>query len=139
MIEYDQLKKTIQNLEKIYQENKDSSINNYNETIQYSVRMAVIKGFELCYEALFKSLTRHLRDELSLTDVPVGPNRLIRRAFEAGLFSSSPEKWFEYIKIRNITTHEYGRKETEVIFENMDDFIDDAIGLYQTMSGKSWQ
>ena len=44
------------------------------------------------------------------------------------------------MKARIDTTHDYdGEKAQKVIDIIIDDFVDDAIGLYQTMTGDAWE
>ena len=43
-----------------------------------------------------------------------------------------------YANARTNTTHDYSGEKAQACLEIMGDFIDDAIGLYQTMSGKTW-
>lgn len=101
--------------------------------------MGIVKAFEICYEAMMKSLRRHLVEELAVPDLATGRKTIIRVANENGLFRDGGiEQWFKYINARNASSHEYGNANINTVHTLMPDFIDDAISLYQTMSGKSW-
>ena len=43
-----------------------------------------------------------------------------------------------YASARTDTSHDYDGEKAKACLELMPDFIDDAIGLYQTMSGETW-
>ena len=47
-------------------------------------------------------------------------------------------EWFGYADARIGTAHDYSGEKAQACLDIMGDFIDDAIGLYQTMSGETW-
>ena len=49
------------------------------------------------------------------------------------------EQWLLYADKRNDTTHDYDGEKAKASLAVMADFIDDAVGLYQTMSGSPWE
>ena len=49
------------------------------------------------------------------------------------------DQWLQYTEGRIGTSHDYDGEKAKVCIELMPDFIDDAIGLYQTMSGETWE
>ncbi|MGI9371857.1 MAG: nucleotidyltransferase substrate binding protein [Hyphomicrobiales bacterium] len=101
--------------------------------------MGIVKAFEICYEAMMKSLRRHLVEELAVPELATGRKTIIRVANENGLFRDGGiEQWFKYINARSASSHEDSKARMPAIHALMPDFIDDAISLYQTMSGKSW-
>lgn len=138
MIQYDKFKMSLKHLELQYQnyKNIDKSL---PEITKEAIGESVIQRFEICYDCMWKVLKRYLRDEIGISEVPSGPKPLARTADENKLLTSSLEKWFLYIDARIGTTHDYSGEKAKAALELMGDFIDDAIGLYQTMSGESWE
>ena len=83
-------------------------------------------------------MKRYLIEELGIPDAPNSPKPIFILAFENDLFATSLEEWLGYIDRRVDTTHDYSGEKAQACLEIMGDFIDDAIGLYQTMSGETW-
>ena len=78
-------------------------------------------------------------EELGLADIPNSPKPVFRLAHENHLFAAPLEQWLQYAEARIGTSHDYDSKKAEACLTLMPDFIDDAIGLYQTMSGATWE
>ena len=139
MIDYNNFKKSLKNLEVQNQNYKsmDSSLPQWNKE---AVAESVIQRFEICYDCLWKILKHYLEEVEGRVDVPNSPKGVVRVAAETQILTSSVEQWLKYIKARIGTTHDYsGEKAQETIGLLIDDFIDDAIGLYQTMTGETWE
>ena len=138
MIEYDKFQKSLKHLEVQFQ-----NYQNLDEVLpvlmKEAVAESVIQRFETCWDCLWKVLKRYLTEEVGIPEVPNGPNPIIRLAGENQLFSSPVEQWLKYARARVDTSHDYSGEKAEDALEVMSDFIDDAIGLYQTMSGESWE
>jgi len=100
---------------------------------------SVIQHFETCYDCLWKILKRYLNQELGIADPPNSPKPIFRLAHEIGLLVSPQEPWFEYVQARIGTSHDYDGEKAKSCLELMSNFIDDAIGLYQTMTGETWE
>ena len=49
------------------------------------------------------------------------------------------DQWLSYARSRNETAHDYDGVKAQAALELIADFIDDAVGLYQTMSGEPWE
>ena len=107
--------------------------------VRDAVAESVIQRFEVCYDCLWKILKRSLVEEMGVADVPNSPKPLFRMAYENGLFAASIEQWFRYVKAHVDTSHDYDGEKAKACLELMSDFIDDAIGLYQTISGQTWE
>jgi nucleotidyltransferase substrate binding protein (TIGR01987 family) len=104
-----------------------------------AIAESVIQRFETSYDTLWKDLKRYLIEELGLADVPNSPKPILKLAGENDLFASPVEQWLKYADARTSTAHDYsGEKAAEVLLI-VGDFIDDAIGLYQTMTGTTWE
>ena len=137
MIEYDKFQMSLKRLEEQY-ENYRQSDDSLPELIQEAIAESVIQRFETCFDCLWKVLKRYLIEELALADPPNSPKPIFRLAYENDLLDGSPEGWFGYTDARIGTAHDYGGEKAQACLEIMGDFIDDAIGLYQTMTGETW-
>ena len=100
---------------------------------------SVIQRFETCYDCLWKVLKRYLTEELGLAETPNSPKPIFRLAHENDLFATPLEQWLQYADTRIGTSHDYDGEKAQARLALMPDFIDDAIGLYQTMSGQTWE
>nr|CRH07215.1 Protein of unknown function [Candidatus Magnetococcus massalia] len=138
MIDYSKLQMSLKHLELQFN-NHQVLDESQPEIMKEAVAESVIQRFETCYDCLWKVLKRYLIEELGLPEVPNSPKPIIRLAFENDLFASSQEQWLSYADARIGTSHDYSGEKAGMALELMEDFIDDAIGLYQTMSGQSWE
>ena len=139
MINYDKLQKSLKHLEvqfenyRLAQERPE-----LGELDREALAESVIQRFETCFDTLWKVLKHFLTEEIGLSDVPNSPKPIIKLAGENELFAASVEQWLKYTDARNDTAHDYSEvkaAESRVIIAG---FIDDAIGLYQTMTKTSW-
>ena len=137
MIDYDKFRMSLKGLEEQY-ENYRTPDSSLSDLIQEAIAESVIQRFETCYDCLWKVLKRYLVEELGLADVPNSPKGIFRLAHENDLFASPLEEWLRYAESRVETSHDYSGEKAEACLEIMGGFIDDAIGLYQTMSGETW-
>lgn len=138
MIEYDKFQKSLRHLQLQF-ENYEVLDESQPEIMKEAVTESVIQRFETCYDCMWKVLKRYLFEELGIPEVPNSPKPIIRLANENRMFASPLEKWISYAEARIDTSHDYSGEKAATALALMSDFIDDAIGLYQTMSGKSWE
>ena len=138
MIDYSNLRKSLSLLQSQFH-NYQSLDPSLEDWMQEAVQESVIQRFETCYDCLWKLLKRHLTDEVGLAEVPSGPKPLTRLAAENKLLSNTVEQWMTYIQARIDTTHDYSGEKAQAALELMANFIGDAIDLYQTMSGTTWE
>jgi len=140
MIDYDKLQKSLKHLEQQfanYQLAQDRP--ELTELDREAIAESVIQRFETCYDTLWKDLKRYLIEDSGLADVPDSPKKILKLAGQNELFASPVEQWLKYADARTSTAHDYsGEKAAEALLI-VGDFIDDAIGLYQTMSGTTWE
>ena len=137
MIEYDKFHMSLRRLEEQHANyrNTDPSL---PALIQEAIAESVIQRFETCYDCQWKVLKRYLIEELGIADVPNSPKPIFRLAHENDLFAAPLEQWLRYANARVDTSHDYDGEKAKACLKLMPDFIDDAIGLYQTMSGETW-
>ena len=137
MIDYDKFRMSLKRLEE-QEENYRTLDTSLPDLIQEAVAESVIQRFETCYDCLWKVLKRFLIYELGVADVPNSPKPIFRLANENDLFSVRIEEWLRYADARVDTTHDYDGEKAKACLALMPDFIDDVTGLYQTMSGETW-
>jgi nucleotidyltransferase substrate binding protein (TIGR01987 family) len=140
MIDYDKLQKSLKHLELQYANHKQAqSRPELTDIDREAIAESVIQRFEICYDTLWKDLKRYLIEEIGLADVPNSPKPLLKLAGQNDLFASPVEQWLTYADARTSTAHDYSGEKAEEALALMGDFIDDAIGLYQTMTGTTWE
>ena len=137
MIEYDKFQMSLKRLEEQY-ENYRQTDDSLPGLTQEAIAESVIQRFETCFDCLWKVLKRYLIEELAIADPPNSPKGILRLAHENSLFAAPLDEWFDYADARIGTTHDYSGEKAQACLEIIGDFIGDAIGLYQTMSGATW-
>lgn len=89
---------------------------------------AVIQRFEHTFELAVKLLIRVLAED-TVEDVRrLAYRDLIRLAASRG-FLKDPEAWFEYKRLRNITSHEYNETYATKVYEAAFRFYEDVAAL----------
>ena len=104
-----------------------------------AIAESVIQRFETCYDCLWKVLRRYLFEVLGVVDPPNSPKPVLRLAHQNHLLRAPVEQWLLYADRRNAASHDYDGEKARACLEVMADFIEDAIGLYRTMSGEAWE
>ena len=137
MIDYDKFLLSLERLEEQY-ENYRVPDDTLPELVQEAIAESTIQCFETCYDCLWKVLKRYLTEELGIPDAPNSPKPVLKLAYENDLFANPLEQWLLYADARTSTAHDYSGEKAQACLEIIGDFIDDAIGLYQTMSGETW-
>ena len=138
MIQYDKFQQSLKRLEEQYQNHLREDVSR-SELDSDGIAESVIQRFETCYDSLWKVLKKYLNEELGIGDVPNSPKPIFRMANENKLLDSPLQQWFQFAQARIDTSHDYDCEKAMACLALVPDFIDDAIGLYQTMSGKTWE
>ena len=73
-----------------------------------------------------------------MPNVPASPRAIFRLAGEIDALHSPTERWMQYINLRIGTAHDYNREKAAAALAHVDQFITDAIALYQTLTGAEW-
>ena len=140
MIDYSKLQKSLKHLEMQFENYSNAQYRTeLSELDKEGIAESTIQRFETCYDTLWKTLKRYLVEELGIPEVPNSPKPILRLAFDNQLFASPIEQWLNYADVRIDTAHDYDRDKALQCLALMKDFIDDAIGLYQTMAGSTWE
>jgi nucleotidyltransferase substrate binding protein (TIGR01987 family) len=140
MIDYDKLQKSLKHLEQQfenYQRAQDRK--ELVEIDREAIAESVIHRFETCFDTLWKDLKRYLTEEIGLAEVPNNPKAVLRLGGQNDLFAASVEQWLKYCDARNNSAHDYSGEKAAVTLLIVGDFIEDAIGLYQTMTKTTWE
>ena len=104
-----------------------------------AVAESVVRRFKICYDCLWKVLRRHLVHQLGLADVPNRPKPIFRLAGQNSLFHAPVDQWLMYAQTRIDASYDYDGSKAQAVLDVAADFVGDAIDLYETMSGKTWQ
>jgi nucleotidyltransferase substrate binding protein (TIGR01987 family) len=139
MIDYEKLQKSLKHLQlqfANYQLAQDRP--ELTDLDCEAIAESVIQRFETCYDCLWKDLKRYLVEETGLPDVPNSPKPILKLAGQNDLLASSVEQWLQYADARTRTAHDYSEDKAAETLLLVGDFINDAIGLYQTMTGTTW-
>lgn len=138
MIDYSKFRLSLKRLE---EQHENYCYNNpaLSDLDREGVAESVIQRFETCYDCLWKVLKRYLTEALGIVEMPNSPKPVFRKAGENNLFAVPVEQWLRYADARIDTSHDYDGEMAKSRLALVPDFIDDAISLYQTMSGVTWE
>jgi nucleotidyltransferase substrate binding protein (TIGR01987 family) len=137
MIDYSKLKDSLKHLELQFDNYQTLDVK-LPSLMQEAVMESVIQRFEVCFDTLWKTLKRYLREVLGLAELPSSPKPLLRIANENKLLGGKVEDWLSYADARTNTSHDYNHEKAKETLECVRVFIRDAVRLYQTMTGDSW-
>ena len=137
MIDYSKFRSSLKRLE---EQNANYRRGNaaLSDLDREGVAESVTRRFKICYDCLWKVLRLYLTHELGIAETPNSPKPAFRLAHENDLFAAPIEQWFRYAEARIGASHDYDREKAKACLVLVPDFIDDAIGLYQAMSGTPW-
>ena len=138
MIDYGKFELSLKRLEEQYDHYR-SLDEGLPKLTREGIAESVIQRFETCYDCLWKVLKRHLIEHLGIADPPNSPKPIFRLAHENQLFPAPLEQWLRYADARTDTSHDYDGEKAKACLELVPGFIDDAIDLYGTMSGRAWR
>ncbi len=138
-MDFDKFQKSLKHLELQYQNYQNLEERSELDTLdQEAIKESVIQRFETCYDTLWKHLKHYLTEELGLAEVPNSPKPVFRLANENQLLRDL-DSWLNYANARVDTSHDYSSEKADASLELMEEFVDDAIGLYQTLTGQTWE
>ena len=138
MIDYGKFRLSLKRLEEQYDNHRHGAPDR-SELDREGVAESVIQRFETCYDCLWKVRKRYLTEALGVAEAPNSPKPIFRIAHENHLLASSLEQWLRYADARIDTSHDYDGEKALNCIALVPDFMDDAIGIYQTMSGATWE
>lgn len=138
MIDCDNFRLSLKRLEQQH-ENYRQLDDSFSGLTREAVAESAIRRFKTCYDCLWRVLKRYLIEELGIADAPRSPKPIFRLAYENGLFAEPLEQWFGYIRARISAGHDYSGEKVQSCLLIMPDFISDATGIYETVSGTRWE
>jgi nucleotidyltransferase substrate binding protein (TIGR01987 family) len=144
MIDYSKFRKSLKNLELQYANYSASEIRTELSGLdKEGLAESVIQRFEVCYDSAWKITKRYLVEISGLPNVPNSPKPILRLADENDLLTNEEsndtlERWLNYADILSGTSHDYAAEKAESCLAAVDDFIRDAIFLYQKLTAELW-
>jgi len=140
-VNYSPLKNTLRNLTERYEHwvNLLADFPDPPNYLREALDESVMRRFRLCHDVLWKTVRLYLREELGLAAVPYEQRPLLRVSYKNGLTPAGFEQWDCYAQTRNRTTQEHSDELAAEVLTVVRQFIPDAIRLYETMTGESWQ
>ncbi len=136
-MDFKQLKMAVCRFEEMLNAYKDDTADR-TELEKDAIQDSLVKRFEYTLEISWKSCKRYLREEGFVEAATGSPKSIMRLAGEAGILRSVGN-WIGYIDARQSTSHDYSEEKADQVLAAVDDFYDDVIGLYQTLSGEIWE
>ncbi|MCY3722121.1 MAG: HI0074 family nucleotidyltransferase substrate-binding subunit [Candidatus Poribacteria bacterium] len=123
-LQLDSLTKSIDILERAVK--TASRVDDSDEDLQETVRAGVIHSFEVAYELSWKMIKRWLQENIGAASVDGTTQRnLFRLAAENHLIADA-ERWMDYHKARNSTSHTYNEDAAENVFAEAAEFGHDV-------------
>ncbi|MDH2927466.1 nucleotidyltransferase substrate binding protein [Lonepinella koalarum] len=95
------------------------------EIVQETLIAGAIQKFEFVYELAIKMLKRQLA-LIVANDIDVNSadfRDVLRMAAQFGLVDN-PNKWVEFRKMRNITSHTYDQNKAQLVYQQIEGFLD---------------
>ena len=140
MIDYQKLESSLHLLGQQYANYKSADQRpELSKLDKEAIKESAIRRFKTCYEILWKTLKRYLTETLGLADTPNSPKPIFRLAFENKLLPSDISQWINYANARIATSHDYSGQKAAETLQITQDFISDAIALYESLTGKTWK
>jgi nucleotidyltransferase substrate binding protein (TIGR01987 family) len=140
MIDYDKFEKSLRHLQLQFNNYKTlDDREDLSPLDKEAIMESVLQRFEFTYDSLWKVLKRYLIEELGVPDIPNSPKPVFQIAYSNQLFNADIKQWLKYADARTDTSHDYSEHKALGTLGIMDDFIEDAVDLYITMSGKIFE
>ncbi len=92
-------------------------------------KAGAVQAFEFCYELAWKTIKRLLEQPSKQI---YSPRDAFREGAIAGLITT-PDRWFEFIQIRNLTVHTYDERNIEVVIATFENFSKNLADLVQNI------
>jgi nucleotidyltransferase substrate binding protein (TIGR01987 family) len=107
-------------------------------SVQNTLLAGVIQNFEFVYELSIKMIRRQLELEAaSPEEIDQSDFRgVLRYAGERGLIEEV-ESWFNYRKMRNMTSHTYDHEKAQQVYNGTVLFIEDAKALLKKLEARN--
>ena len=134
-LQFDSLAKSIDILERSVR--TAGRVDDSDEDLQETVRSGVIHSFEVAYELSWKMMQRWLKENIGAASVDgVTQRNLFRLSAESHLIADA-ERWMDYHKARNSTSHTYNENAAENVFKEATEFVHDAKHLLKMLEARN--
>ncbi len=112
--------------------------NSQTGAVQNTLIAGVIQNFEFVYELGIKMIRRRIElDAATPAETDFADFRdLLRTAAERGLVADV-DAWFEYRKLRNITSNTYDHERARQVYRGTLAFLSDAKALLKTLEARN--
>lgn len=137
MINYEAFQKSLRHLILQFENYQHLNERRLSNLDQEAIQESVIQRFETCYNTAWKHLKRYLAEEEGIIEIPNSPKGVFRLAHENQLLPNI-DRWFRYADAQVATAHDYSSKKAQICLILMTEFIEDAIQLYQKITGENW-
>lgn len=136
-VNYEKLRKSLAHLRKGHEAwlecpNRPELLDSDREAFKESLT----KRFDICFQMAWRHLQKHLKNQ-GVVDVARNPKNLFRMGAENYLLEDA-EQWFIYTDAHSEMIREYDEVKVNEAIGLIPDFIEDAIDLYEEMTGEEW-
>jgi nucleotidyltransferase substrate binding protein (TIGR01987 family) len=140
MIDYSKLQSALKHLE-LQLGNYQAAPNRQEltELDREGIAESVIQRFETAYDTSWKTLKRHLTEQLGLVDIQNSPKPILKHANQNDLLGGKIDAWLQYADARTATAHDYSHEKAKETLAIVPSFFADAIVLFQVMTGTLWK
>lgn len=134
-LQFDSLIKSINILERSVK--TANRVDDSDEDLQETVRAGVIHSFEVAYELSWKMMQRWLKENIGAASVDgVTQRNLFRHSAENHLIADA-ERWMDYHKARDSTSHTYNEDAALNVFAEAAEFVHDAKYLLKMLEARN--
>ncbi|MFA7232393.1 MAG: nucleotidyltransferase substrate binding protein, partial [Victivallaceae bacterium] len=130
ILELESLRKATASLDEIVTRVDDRKLmDSFDAVVRNGLKAGVIQNFEFTYELCWKFMKRWLEHNIGATYVDgITRQELFRYAAENKLISDI-QKWMDYHRARNMTSHTYNADTADEVFKVALEFVADARAL----------
>ncbi len=134
ILELDSLRKATASLDEIMAKVHDLKLmNSFDAVVRNGLKAGAILNFEFTYERCWKFMKRWLEHNIGATYVDgITRQELFRYAAENKLITDV-QKWMDYHRARNMTSHTYNAETADEVFKAASEFVADARALLQQL------
>ena len=134
-LQFDSLAKSIDILERSVR--TAGRVDDSDEDLQEAVRSGVIHSFEVTYELSWKMMQRWLKENIGAASVDGVTQRNLFRLSAENHLIADVERWMDYHKARNSTSHTYNEDAAQSVFAEAAEFVHDAKQLLNVLEERN--
>ena len=108
-----------------------------DEDLQEAVRAGVIHSFKLAYELSWKMMQRWLKENIGAASVDGVTQRNLFRLSAENHLIADVERWMDYHKARNSTSHTYNEDTALNVFAEAAEFVHDVKYLLRMLEARN--